>query len=160
MLFMETAFLCLLFFAICYLNTGSDEKNIKSYDSYPDEIQDSLKNNPVLAPKIKTVSTATSFFSNLVTFIIVFLILGVFIRENDFTTNFLNILFMGEVLNAFDFLVIDLLWWRNSPRIRFSSTKNEPQLYKSINKHFTSFLRGAVVFLLVAIIDGFILSIF
>ncbi len=33
----ETFILCIVFFMLCYLGTGTDEKNLKSYSSYPDE---------------------------------------------------------------------------------------------------------------------------
>ena len=158
MLLFETAFLCALFFVICYLNTGTDERNIKSYNSYPDEIQNIIKNNAEFSNKIRNISTSAAFISNLITFTIVLFIFGFFIRVNNFRTNFFNILFMGEMLNAFDLFVIDLLWWRNSDRTKFSFAKDKPELYKNPKKHISSFIRGAVVFLLVAAIDGLLLT--
>lgn len=67
-------------------------------------------------------------------------------------------LILGQILNAFDFFIIDLVWWRNSKRIRFSEIESDPVLYHSSKKHFISFLKGVVLFFLVAIIDGFILG--
>ena len=68
------------------------------------------------------------------------------------------LLILGIVLNIFDLLVIDLLWWRNSKRVRFKSIDNA-ELYKDPKKHIESFLKALVMFTLVALIDGFILSI-
>ena len=53
MLIVELVILCVLFWGICCLNTGSDDKNIKSYASYPDEVQEMVKKNPALQSKIK-----------------------------------------------------------------------------------------------------------
>lgn len=39
----ETFILCIVFFMLCYLGTGTDEKNLKSYSSYPDEVQIRIK---------------------------------------------------------------------------------------------------------------------
>lgn len=39
----ETIILCIVFFLLCYLGTGTDEKNLKSYSSYPDEVQSRIK---------------------------------------------------------------------------------------------------------------------
>ena len=39
MIYLEIIILCTLFFILCYLGTGTDEKNLKSYDSYPNEVQ-------------------------------------------------------------------------------------------------------------------------
>ncbi len=35
----ETTALCIVFFLLCFLGTGTDEKNLKNYSSYPDEVQ-------------------------------------------------------------------------------------------------------------------------
>ena len=54
--------------------------------------------------------------------------------------------------------MIDLLWWRHAKRVRFSGTENRPELYADPSKHISSFLRGIVMFLLVAILDGWLLT--
>lgn len=121
LLILELIILSLIFWGICFLNTGSDEKNIKSYASYPDEIQKIVKENPKLWQKIKSVSPVVSFASNI--------------------------------------LVFDMLWWRNSKRIRFEGTNDRSDLYSNPKKHFISFLKGIALFMIIALIDGLILSI-
>lgn len=142
------------------MNTGSDNKNIKSYASYPDEVQEMIKKNPMLQSKIKTVSPFVSFVSNIFVFGIVLFIFGLFVKGNGFKANFINLLILGECLNAFDFLIIDMLWWRKSKRIRFTGTEDRRDLYSNPKKHFISFLKGIAVFLIIAIIDGAILAAF
>lgn len=160
MLIAELVILCVLFWGICCLSTGSDDKNIKSYASYPDEVQEMVKKNPALQFKIKTVSPFVSFISNIVVFGIVFFIFGVFMKEDGFKANFVNLLTLGQCLNAFDFLIIDMLWWRNSKRVRFADTKDRKELYSNPKKHFVSFLKGIAAFLIIAVIDGAILTAF
>lgn len=157
MLIMEIIVLCAILWGICYLNTGSDEKNIKSYATYPDEIQNIVKENANLSSKIKTNRPWVSFFSNVVVFSIILFVFGFFLRDS-FPNNFLNILILGQVVNAFDFLVIDMLWWRNTKRIRFSGTEDQGTLYKCGRKHFVSFLKGILVFIIVAFLDSILLS--
>lgn len=65
MIIIEIIILCFLFFLICYLNTGSDEKNIKSYYSYPDAIQAIVRENPKLSLKIKLINPLVSFLFNI-----------------------------------------------------------------------------------------------
>ena len=149
--------ICLIFFLICYISTGSDEKNIKNYASYPDSIQKIIHSKEHLNEKIKIISPIRTFLSNIVLFGIVFLSVGYLIKETNFKDNFFNILIMGEILNVFDFIIIDMLWWRNSKRIRFSGTENMIEEYKNSKKHFISFIKGIFVFLIVAIIDGIVL---
>lgn len=158
LLILELTILCLVFWAICFLNTGSDEKNIKSFASYPDEIQKIVKENPELQSKIKSISPVVSFASNIIVFGVVLFIFGLFLKKLSFKTNFVSLLILGQALNAFDFLVIDMLWWRHSKRIRFEGTKDRAKLYSNPKKHFISFLKGIALFLIVAVIDGLILS--
>lgn len=158
LLILELTILCLIFWGICFLNTGSDEKNIKSFASYPDEAQKIVKENPELQPKIKSVSPVASFVSNILVFGIVLFIFGLFLKKPSFKMNFINLLILGQALNAFDFLIIDMLWWRHSKRIRFEGTKDRAELYSNPKKHFISFLKGIALFLIIALIDGLILS--
>ncbi len=72
MLIIEIIIVCLLFWGICYFNTGSDEKNIKSFSSYPDEVQRIVKENPALNEKIKSPAPFVSFISNVLVFGVAF----------------------------------------------------------------------------------------
>jgi hypothetical protein len=88
----------------------------------------------------------------------VFLIFGFSIKSNNLKTNFANILVIGEVLNLFDLVAIDLIWWRNTKRIRFKDIP-EKEMYQNSKQHIDSFLRGIIMYLFIAIIDGIILTI-
>lgn len=160
MLMTEIFILCVLFFLICYCNTGSDKKNIKSFSSYPNEIQHIVRENAILKDKIKITTPLISFISNIIMFTAIFFVFGLFIKKTNFIYNFTNLLILGQSLNLFDFLVIDMLWWRNSNRIRFTGTKHMDKVYKNPKKHFISFLRGILAFFIVAIINGLLLSLF
>lgn len=157
---LEILCLCLVFWLICYLATGTDEKNLKGLSAYPDKIQAQIKADPILGSKVKTVSPEISFCSSLLLYTPLLLVLCWFVRENGFFSNFRNVLVMGEILNAFDFLVIDLLWWRHTKRVRFSGTENQSELYHDPKKHFISFAKGVAMFFIAAAIDGLILSLF
>ena len=108
-----------LFFLMCYLGTGTLKKNMKSFYSYPDEIQNRIRKNALLAtmiPKPKTMMQ--SFVSNLILFSIVFILIGLLFLEAGFVGCFVYFLILGQGLNLFDLLVIDLLWWRNTERTK------------------------------------------
>lgn len=96
MLIVETLILCVLFWGICYFYTGSDEKNIKSYTSYPDEVQCIIKENPKLKSKIKVTPSLVSFVSNILMFGAILFLFGLFIRQESFKSNFINILVLGK----------------------------------------------------------------
>lgn len=159
-LLIESTVLCLVFFIMCFLGTGSDEKNIKNFDSYPDEIQRVIINNDRLKNKIVRKSPLMCFISNVIVFSIVLFLFGFIIRTDSWKQNFLNILILGEVLNAFDFFFIDMIWWRNTKRIRFKGTEKLDIVYENPKKHIKSFLKGVIVFVIVALVDTVILSFF
>lgn len=154
----ECIIICAVMWLICFLNTGSDEKNLIGLRSYPTEVQETIRNSEKFKDKVKPTNLVKVFLSNLVMFVVVILVFGLFTKSDKFLTNFLNALILGEVLNLFDLVVIDLLWWRNTKRIRFSDIP-EKEAYQNPKQHVDSFLRGIIMYLLVALIDGLLLTV-
>ncbi len=155
----ETVSLCIVFFMMCFLGTGTDDKNLKNYPSYPDGVQNRIRNIAEYQGKFKENNTSATFISNFFLFLIVLLALGVPIRENSFGHNFICLSIIGQCLNLFDLLIIDLLWWRNSKRIRFTKIP-EKELYKNPKKHIQAFGRAIIMFFLIALLDGYVLTLF
>jgi hypothetical protein len=160
MLLIEVIILCVLFFFLCYCNTGSDKKNMKSLSSYPNEIQDIVREDTTLKEKTKATTPIISFISNIIVFTVILFVFALVIKKENFTGNFINVLILGQSLNLFDFLIIDMVWWRNTNRVRFTGTKHLDKVYKNPKKHFFSFVKGILAFLIVAVIDGLLLSLF
>lgn len=159
MLLLEMIVLCSLLFALCFLGTGTDEKNLKYFSSYPDEVQLRLKEMEEYRGKWKESNFFVAFIANFVVFALLLLIFGRFIRRDNFLENVVSLLILGEVLNVFDLVVIDLFWWRNTKRIRFSKIP-EKALYQNPKKHVDAFVRGLVMYALVALLDGYLLTLF
>lgn len=151
----ETIILCVVFFSICYIGTGTDEKNLKCYSSYPDEVQTRINNIAEYQGKFKENNIFIIF--NFLLFLVLLFLLGLFIKKDDFLHNFLCLSIMGQGLNVFDLCVIDLLWWRNTKRIRFSKIPEKIH-YQNLKKHIEAFARAFVMYLLVALIDAYILT--
>ena len=159
MLITEVIVLCLLFFMLCILGTGTDEKNLKSYSSYPDEVTDRIKEIKEYQGKYREKDKKDIWIGNFILFLILFIILGIPIKEKNFIHNFISVLILGQALNIFDLIVIDLLWWRNSKRIRLSKIPQK-ELYQNPKKHIEAFLRAVVLYFVVAVVDGYILTLF
>lgn len=145
---------CLVYWFVCCLLTGTDRKNLAGLRSYPEAVQRAVRAHPTLgkaAPPEK--SAAAVLLMNFGLFTGVFSVLGLMLKEPlalaDYGTAFTFFLALGEGLGLFDLLVIDLLWWRNTPRIRFSFLP-ERALYQNPAKHIASFLRGIPLFAVVA----------
>lgn len=71
----EAALSCAALFLLCYLGTGTDEKNLKSYSSYPDEVQRRVQGIAEYQGKFRESSRAVSFLSNLLLFLVVLYLL-------------------------------------------------------------------------------------
>lgn len=101
----------------------------------------------------KGKSTTSILPGYLLLFTGAFSALGLTLRDvlslRDFETSFWFFLALGEGLGLFDLVVIDLLWWRNTKRIRFSFLP-EKSCYQDPSKHIGSFLRGLPLFAAVA----------
>ena len=153
-LIIECIIICVIMWTVCFLLTGNDYKNLSGLRSYSIEVQDIIKKNKKYKDKIKPINMSKVFISNLVTFSIILFMFGLFIK----TENFINVLILGEVLNLFDLVVIDLLWWRNTKRIRFSDIP-EKEKYQDPKQHIGSFKRKIIMYLIIAVIDGIILTV-
>lgn len=148
----------LFYWFCCFLGTGTDQKNLAGLRSYPDKVQRAVRAHPALgkvAPKEK--SLLSILLGNLLLFTVVFSGLGFALKGllglRDFWTAFRFFLLLGEGLGAFDLVVIDLLWWRNTERIRFSFLP-EKERYRNPGKHIASFFRGIPLFAVIAALSA------
>lgn len=160
-IFVSIAF-CLFYWFCCYLCTGTDKKNLAGLRSYPDVVQTAVREHPTLgktAPKEKSIISI--LLGNLMLFTVVFSVLGLILKNilefSDFGTTFCFFFALGEGLGLFDLVVIDLLWWRNTKRIRFSFLP-EKEYYQNPDKHIGSFLRGIPLFAVVAVLSAGIVT--
>lgn len=159
MLLIETVILCSAFFGLCFLSTGTDKKNLRNYMSYPDDVQKRIKEIEEYQGKYKETGSFVVWIANFLLFTILFLLLGIVIRQTSFKHNFISLLILGETLNIFDLIVIDLLWWRNTKRIRLSKIPQK-ELYQNPKKHIEAFLRALILYFFIAMIDGYLLTLF
>ena len=144
------------------MGTGTDKKNIGTFRSYPDEVQNRVYQDEILGKMIpKKRSASITIISNILLFTVVFTIIGLVGRGalglQDFKTAAWYFFWLGEGLNLFDLVVIDICWWRNTKRIRFSCVP-EKEAYQNPKKHVGSFLRGIPMFAVVAVIVGWIVT--
>lgn len=114
-----------LYWGVCFLGTGTDKKNLMGLRSYPEEVQNRVRSDHQLGKAVpKRKSTAAVWLSNLLLFTVVFSALGLALRGvlnlDGYLSAFWYFLAFSEGLGLFDLLVIDLLWWRNTKRTRFS----------------------------------------
>lgn len=154
--------LCLFYWLCCFFGTGTDKKNLAGLRSYPDAVQAAVRANPALGKNASKEKPLLSILlGNLMLFTVAFSILGLVLKKvlglTDFRSAFVFFLALGEGLGLFDLVIIDLLWWRNTKRTRFSFLP-EKALYQAPDKHIASFLRGIPLFAAAALLSAGILS--
>lgn len=152
-----------LYWGICLLGTGTDRKNLIGLRSYPEEVQNRVRSDPQLGKDVpKAKSAVAVLLGNLLLFTVVFSVLGLALKNvldlNGYMLAFLYFLAFGEGLGLFDLLVIDLLWWRNTERIRFSFLP-EKKYYQNPKKHIESFLRGIPLFAAIAALTAIVVTV-
>lgn len=93
-----------LYWLCCFLGTGTDKKNLAGLRSYPDAVQQAVREHPVLgktAPKEKSIISI--LLGNLLLFTVVFAVLGLTLKNplglNSFGATFLFFLALSEVLS-------------------------------------------------------------
>ena len=151
-----------LYWGICFLCTGTDKKNLAGLRSYPSEVQARVREKlPNVAPKEKSIPSI--LLGNLILFTVVFSAIGLVFKKvlafDSYLSTFWYFLILGEGLGLFDLLVIDLLWWRNTKRIRFSFLP-EKEIYQNPQKHLDSFVRGIPLFAVIAALSAWIVRLF
>lgn len=152
-----------LYWGICFLATGSDKKNLAGLRSYPESVQKKVRESGLVKEEKKAPSLPSVLISNTLLFTAVFSLIGLVFRKTltyeSYLDAFLYYLIFGEGLGLFDLVVIDLLWWRSSKRIRFSFIPDKSE-YRNPEKHIASFLRGIPVFAAVAALTSLIVTLF
>ena len=154
---------CFFYWFCCFLGTGTDKKNLLGLRSYPDSVQKAVREHPVLGKEVsKEKSTLSILLGNLILFTVLFSILGLALKDilclYNFGSLFLFFFTLGEGLGLFELIVIDLLWWRNTKRIRFSFLPDKT-LYQNAEKHIRSFFRGIPLFIVVALLSAGIVTV-
>ena len=152
-----------LYWGVCFLGTGTDKKNLMGLRSYPEEVQNRVRSDHQLGKAVpKGKSTAAILLSNLLLFTVVFSVLGLALKSvlglNNYLSAFWYFLAFGEGLGLFDLLVIDLLWWRSTKRIRFSFFFLF-KYYQNPKKHIESFWRGIPLFAAAAALAALIVTV-
>ena len=148
-----------LYWGICFLCTGTDKKNLVGLRSYPGAVQSVVRERLAGAPKEKSIPSI--LIGNLILFTVVFSALGLVFKSvlnfDGYLAAFRYFLILGEGLGLFDLFVIDLLWWRNTKRIRFSFLPDK-EIYQDPSKHIGSFVRGVPLFAVIAALSAWVVT--
>ncbi len=143
-LIVESVILCVLFTVMVY---AMSREPIKALYNYPPRIQERVKSLdeyagviPTQENKITTKLLACMFF---------IVILSLILRYVNGCTTFRDVFLTGfllwTVVNAYDALVLDIIWFCHDPHFVFKGTEDMTDAYHDYRFHLKGFVTGEVL---------------
>jgi len=134
---------------------------IKTLYNYPPEIQKRVKELEEYKGQIPTAENKISakVFVSFIIVIIVSLILKYINGYSTFIEGFGYSFLIWTVVNIYDALVIDIMWFCHSKKVRFKGTENMDKEYKNYKFHIIESLKGEIIGLTLCIIIGLVVSV-
>ena len=152
----ECLVLCLVFtLTICVMARNP----IATLYNYPPKIQERVKSLEEYKDKIPTNKNkvVAKTFAAIIIVIIVSLILRYVNGYTTFTESFFAAFVIWTVVNIYDAIVMDIIWFCHDTRFRFKGTEDMEKEYKNYMFHIKESLKGEVIGTAVCIIVGLVI---
>lgn len=158
MIIIESIVLCILFTIMVYINSLNP---IKELYNYPPKIQERVKSIKEYKNKIPTKND--KIFSKLLASIIIIILISLILRYiNGYTTfidSFLNGFLIWTIINAYDMVVLDIIWFCHDPRYIIKGTEDMTKEYHNYWFHIKGSLIGELIGLIVCLISALIVGV-
>lgn len=128
--------------------------------NYPPKIVEKVKNMDIYKDKIPTKKNQI-FAKSLASFIIIIivsLIMKYINNYDNFIETFLNSYFIWTIINIYDVLVLDILWFCRSKKFVFEGTEDIINEYKNYWFHIKGGIIGQFIGLVLCILIGFVVT--
>ena len=156
-LVIESVILCVLFTVMVYIMSRNP---IKTLYNYPPKIQERVKSLEEYKDKIPTQKnkiTAKLFAS-----VLIILILSVVLRYingySSFAEGFGYGFLLWTIVNLYDVIVLDILWFCHDPYFVFKGTEDMVKDYHDYLFHIKVFFIGELLALMVCAVVGVIIQ--
>ena len=153
----ESVVLCLLFTLMVY---GMSRDPIKQLYNYPPRIQERVRSLPAYEGKIPTQKNKLA--AKLTASVLFIVILSLILRYVNGCTSFLQAFGTGfllwTIVNLWDVIVLDILWFCHDPRFVFEGTEDMTADYHDYMFHIKGFLIGEVLALAVCALAGLVVQ--
>ena len=159
-LVIESVILCLAFTVMVY---AISREPIKTLYNYPPNIQERVKSLDEYKDSIPTQENKiTAKLFALVLFTVIMALLLKYVNKcTTFTEAFINGFILWTVVNLYDAIVMDIIWFCHDPYFVFKGTEDMVEDYHDYMFHIKGFFIGEtlalVVCLLAALIVAFVL---
>ena len=156
-LVIESVILCVLFTVMVYIMSRNP---IKTLYNYPPKIQERVKSLEEYKDKIpmqKNKITAKLFAS-----VLIILILSVVLRYingySSFAEGFGYGFLLWTIVNLYDVIVLDILWFCHDPYFVFKGTEDMIKDYHDYLFHIKGFFIGELLALMVCAVIGVLIQ--
>jgi hypothetical protein len=159
-LVVESLILCLAFTAMVYIMS---RKPINTLYNYPPRIQERVKSLEEYRDKVPTQKNKiTAKLGALVLFTVIMALLLRYVNKcTTFRDAFINGFILWTVVNLYDAIVLDIIWFCHDPYFVFKGTEDMVDDYHDYMFHIRGFFVGEalalVVCLLAALLVHFVL---
>ncbi|MBQ2213681.1 MAG: hypothetical protein II414_03850 [Erysipelotrichaceae bacterium] len=159
-LVVESLILCLAFTAMVYIMS---RKPINTLYNYPPRIQERVKSLEEYRDKVPTQKNKiTAKLGALILFTIIMALLLRYVNKcTTFRDAFINGFILWTVVNLYDAIVLDIIWFCHDPYFVFKGTEDMVDDYHDYMFHIRGFFIGEalalVVCLLAALLVHFVL---
>lgn len=153
----ESFILCIVFTIMVYIMSRNP---IATLYNYPPKIQERVKSMEEYKDKIPTTKNKiwVKGLASIIIVIIVSLILRYINNYTTFTEAFFNGYLIWTIVNIYDVIVMDIIWFCHAKEFVFKGTEDMIKEYHNYWFHIKEGFVGQVIGLVLCVIVGFIIQ--
>ena len=150
---------CIIFCALFTLGVYSLSRNpIASLYNYPPKIQERVRTLEEYKDKIPTKKNKifAKFTASVIIIVLASLVLKYINGCNNFLDGFIQSYIIWTVVNIYDVVVMDIIWFCHDKHFRFKGTEDMEKEYTNYMFHIGQGIIGQVLGLVLCCIIGFV----
>ena len=151
----ETAVLCILFTVFVHVIS---REPIKTLYNYPPKIQERVRSLEMYKDQIPTENNkiAAKLTASVLMIVIISLVMKFVNGYDTFLDSFICSFIIWSIINWYDAIVLDCLWFYHSTQFVFEGTEDMVDEYHNYWFHVKGALLGELIGLFVCIVSGII----
>ena len=153
----EGIILCFVFTLMVYLMSKDP---IKTLYNYPPKIQERVKSLDEYKDKIPTKKNklTAKIFASILFIIILCIVLRYINGYTTFARSFLYGFILWTIVNLYDAIVLDIIWFCHDKRFVFKGTEDMINEYHNYWFHIKGFFIGEILAIIVCAVSGLIVQ--
>jgi len=154
---LESIIFCFLFTILVLLIS---KEPIKTLYNYPPKIQERVKSLEMYKDKIPTEGNklGTKICASILFLIIIIITLRFLNGCTNFKDAFINGYVLWSIVNLYDAIVLDIIWFCHDKRFVFEGTEDMIDEYHNYWFHLKGFLIGEVIGFIICLLSALIIN--